>query len=164
VEKVAMKAAVAAVVKEAVVVKAAAVETPVGGKVAGVRDEKDRNRQINMRLNRYRNQVQEAAQGMKNEPLGEKTEAFLADPDPTAQRLEKLAGELAGGLKKARKPKRDKLMVLVSSMADYWLDKCSLKEGVETAADWLKKALEKAGFAADDVVGLVRQWDPGGLF
>lgn len=133
-------------------------------KIAEVREDKDRNRQINMRLNWYRRKVEDAAKGMKNEPLGEKATAFLADPDPSAHRLEKLAEELSAGLKKAKKPKRERLMVLVTSIAGYWLDKWSLKEGMQAAVDRLKKTLGKAGLSANDVEEAVRQWNPGELF
>jgi len=133
-------------------------------KAAAVTDEKERNRQINMRLSRYRHAVQEVTGHLKKEGVTEKTVAYLADPDPSAQRLGKLVGELAVALNKAKKPRRERLQVLLNSVAGYSLDKWSLKEGVRPAEEQLKNVLEKAGLSAKEVEEVTQRWDPGGLF
>ena len=127
-------------------------------------DEKEKNRLINTRLNKYRRQVAELIKPSQKDELVEKTSAFVADPDPSAQRLEKLAKELVAAFKKARKPGQKKIMILVESMAGYWLDKSALREGVRAAVGELEKILLKAGLQPEDWEAFYRTWNAGGIY
>jgi len=114
-----------------------------------------------MRLRGYRNRVQEMMGQFRKEGLVEKTAAFVNETDPSMQRFEKLAGELAERMKKAAKPTREKIMVLLNSMTGYWLDKSSLKEGGPISIDSFREMIARTGLAPGTADVLYQEWEKG---
>ncbi len=128
------------------------------------RDDKERNRLINARMRVYRNRVHEIMEQFKKGGLAEKTSSFLADPEPSVQRMERLAGELTAGMEGSSKASQKKIVLLTETMVGYWLDKVSLKKGSKASLDELNELTARTGVKLADAKQFYQQWDPGDIF
>ena len=116
--------------------------------------------QINARLSAYRDAITEVVKKSRNNIMAEKARAFLNEPDPLAERLDKMITEILAN--KAQKDKSAKLLTnpqiqrLIEGSILYYLDKVAFDNNEEKPFKALSKTIDrirKAGINPENIYG-----------